>query len=341
MANLGGQRFVLTFGQPVWCLGQTLPCTGCSRSPLRFARRASRLLAPILLVAVSAMADATPAGSGTDLHPKVWPAPYGPWPDAWWLSNGQVEAVFVPAINRIMRFAEPGGPNALWIDTEAEKGPAMPWKNWGGEKIWFWPQERWDALGGDWPPPMDPGRPASVVATADGLAISIPDANGVPEILRSIRLPPNSRELHVTTQWSDPSKADGFSLWSIAQIPASDGVKVSKLRDAKGWSWMQGTRAAEPRSEADGWFWATIDNKAGKCGFAANALEGATPAGRLLMESRSRAATPTADWKQTGAQVYFDHPEPKQRPAHLPRYTELEFIAPSPGSPLEQVWTLR
>lgn len=99
-----------------------------------------------------------------------------------------VEMVIVPDINRIVRFGRPGGPNLLWVDPEAENGPAMPWKNWGGEKLWFWPQERWPELGSPWPPPMDPGVAGEMILQSDGLDWLMPGSENRPTVRREVRV---------------------------------------------------------------------------------------------------------------------------------------------------------
>ena len=78
---------------------------------------------------------------------------YHGWPECYRLSNGTAELIFVPQIGRIMRFGRVGGPNVLW-ENPALAGKARPasarakeWVNYGGDKLWPAPQDRWT-----WPP---------------------------------------------------------------------------------------------------------------------------------------------------------------------------------------------
>jgi hypothetical protein len=78
---------------------------------------------------------------------------YNNWKDAYQLSNGAVELVYVPQIGRVMRYAFIGGTNVLWNNpalfgqtTDLAK-PGTDWINYGGDKLWPAPQSNWS-----WPP---------------------------------------------------------------------------------------------------------------------------------------------------------------------------------------------
>jgi hypothetical protein len=89
--------------------------------------------------------------------PVISQTRYFDW-DAYRLTDGQTEAIVVPAIGRVMSFARVGGKNWLW-SAPATKSKVVDWggwRNWGGEKTWLAPQSRWDEFNGtgkDWPPP--------------------------------------------------------------------------------------------------------------------------------------------------------------------------------------------
>src|SRR5262245_60839367 len=78
---------------------------------------------------------------------------YHGWRGAWRMTNGTVELILVPQIGRIMRYGFVGGPNVLW-ENPAMHGKVVPpkagdkeWANYGGDKLWPAPQDRWG-----WPP---------------------------------------------------------------------------------------------------------------------------------------------------------------------------------------------
>jgi hypothetical protein len=68
------------------------------------------------------------------------------------MSNGRSEAVIVPALGRVMRYAPVGGANLLWNSAPGETKPGE-WRNWGGDKSWPAPQSQWPlSIGREWPP---------------------------------------------------------------------------------------------------------------------------------------------------------------------------------------------
>ncbi|WP_208821785.1 hypothetical protein [Tolypothrix sp. PCC 7910] len=84
---------------------------------------------------------------------------YQGWKDSWVLSNGEVEAVIVPAIGRVMQFRFKGEENTFWENAKiAGKAPnpaAKEWENFGGDKTWPAPQSDWEKITGrGWPPPL-------------------------------------------------------------------------------------------------------------------------------------------------------------------------------------------
>ncbi|MBN8248933.1 MAG: hypothetical protein J0L84_16010 [Verrucomicrobia bacterium] len=77
------------------------------------------------------------------------------WSDAWVVSNGQVEAVVVPAVGRVMQFRWCGATQGPFWENPQLAGKPMPEAPWtashgsfGGDKTWPAPQSLWS-----WPPP--------------------------------------------------------------------------------------------------------------------------------------------------------------------------------------------
>ena len=80
-------------------------------------------------------------------------------PELQCLSNGQFEIVVSPAIGRIVSYGPVHGPNVLWEHPGAAEAPTpfRGWINWGGDKVWLWPEQNWgDWNGGRHAPPGDP-----------------------------------------------------------------------------------------------------------------------------------------------------------------------------------------
>lgn len=271
----------------------------------------------------------------TDAALRVSRRPFLRWSEAWWVSNVEVEAVVVPSIARIMRFGRPHGPNALWTSPDAERFPAGGWINWGGDKIWFWPQTDWprDASGNGWPPPQD-GFAASVEPTSDGLAWTL---RGLPlfpavEIHRSIHLPARGTRMRVQTR----SLGAGASPrpWSVTQIPCPASVNVGSLRGGGAWISMSDPPTSAPERDNESWLLKPDPRCGSKYGFAAAELSADTPAGRFTI------STEQSSQAEDGAQVCFDAAKPGNRPPDTDRYAELEFAAPEGCAHLVQWWSL-
>jgi hypothetical protein len=84
---------------------------------------------------------------------------YRGWADSILVSNGQVEAVIVPAIGRVMQFRWAGEADGPFWENEALFGKAPDaqatnWFNFGGDKTWPAPQAQWPKVTPrEWPPP--------------------------------------------------------------------------------------------------------------------------------------------------------------------------------------------
>ena len=74
------------------------------------------------------------------------------------LQNEQARVVIDAAKGRIMEYALRQGANigrnVIWtnLDARDQKYYFGDWLNWGGDKVWPWPQSRWN-----WPPPEPRG----------------------------------------------------------------------------------------------------------------------------------------------------------------------------------------
>ena len=169
---------------------------------------------------------------------------YHGWADAYRLRNDTVELVVVPAIARIVHYGYLGQANLLWENVALQGVSAAPgrWYNYGGDKIWLWPQEDWPArCGSGWPPSTDlPGLIAHEAAIVDGgLRLTSPSIPGFGvRTIREIRLAQTGTRVFLTNRIERLATDADFRLapWTVTQLPA-DGQIFARL--------LPGTRLAD------------------------------------------------------------------------------------------------
>lgn len=169
----------------------------------------------------------TPPSLSTPALPQVKHTTYHGWPDSIVLSNGQAEAVIVPAVGRIMQFrfaGETDGP--LWENAEMNGKAPDPeskiWGNFGGDKTWPSPQSDWGKITPrSWPPPVAFDS-MPVEAKEDSHAVTLISAvdphYGI-RATRHIQLDPSQPIMTVTTTYEkvkgEPKKV---GVWVITQL---------------------------------------------------------------------------------------------------------------------------
>lgn len=174
---------------------------------------------------------------------------------AWKLSDGQTEAIIVPALGRLMSFKRVGGRNWLWENPGAAKTSGANWKNWGGDKTWLAPQARWKELGAPkgWPPPREwDGAPFQAQILSGGkLKIWGPVSSATGLRLSRVFYHDDNGDFVVE---QTVSKVEGApveaSIWSVAQI-ASANLSAVFLPRAENSAYENGFRWLQ-RNEA-GW----------------------------------------------------------------------------------------
>lgn len=201
------------------------------------------LWAGLCLAAAVACADPAPPVA------PIGASEFDGWTNAYRLQNDRVEAVLVPAIGRLVRFAPLSGDSLLRLDAARQgQTPAADetFFNVGGD--WFWPvsQARWNAFSADgrnWPPPAalaDGPWECSAWTDADGAACAqFIRRYGEPlnvEVSRLFRLAPGAAELDVRQriERTAPS-AIPVVLWNVSQIAQAEQIvlpieKKSKFR---------------------------------------------------------------------------------------------------------------
>jgi hypothetical protein len=170
---------------------------------------------------------------------------YRQWPGSLVLSNGQIEAVIVPAVGRVMqlRFAgEEDGPfweNADWFGKSPDPASAT-WGNFGGDKTWPAPQSDWPKVTPrSWPPPPAFDSMPVHAEVREGpqgseveLVSPVDPHYGI-RTRRLIRLDPKRPVMTISTTYE---KAEGKPLtvgvWTITQLKDPQGVFVPLPKDS-------------------------------------------------------------------------------------------------------------
>jgi hypothetical protein len=154
------------------------------------------------------------AGPGVHVEHK----PYHGWKDAYWISNDTVELVVVPAIGRVVRYAELNQPNLLWENASVAASPVRKqtgWANYGGDKEWVAPQSLTT-----WPPDpqVDPG-PCQFQLLPNGIALTGPiSAKLKVRVTRQIVLAEAGSKVSFTNTVQNLGSARRLSPWQVTQV---------------------------------------------------------------------------------------------------------------------------
>ncbi|MEO0964719.1 MAG: hypothetical protein AAFY08_06320 [Planctomycetota bacterium] len=274
------------------------------------------------------------------------------------LSNARVVVGIVPEIGRVMHFGPAtGGGNAMWTrDASGDEG----WKNWGGDKAWWWPQDEWWAIRGEagkqWPPPsqMD-GEPWELVAREGRRSVairSVADQVLGSRFERSFRVVGDEAAMVVTTtlvpvegleRYRGLTQAGALPAWAVpwtvTQVPTDRPIYARLVEGATtGQVWMKPMMGETPMSVhpvGSGWVRIDRDKSEGrKLGVEADVLAVRLADGAWLVQRYLGSATGGSFEPAERAQVY-----------QAGEYVELEFIGPSTGGPgprsFELEWRLQ
>jgi len=198
----------------------------------------------LLLSALLAL-PSLPAARG---ETRVTPAAHHGWSEAFALANGQVEAIIVPAIGRVMQFrftGEKDGP--FWENRSLDGRPAdsqsSEWINFGGDKTWPSPQGDWPKITGrGWPPPkaFDSLPVAAQIRGAALVLTSKIDPHYGIQTERIIRLHPDRPEMTIETTYR---KKEGppvqAGIWIITQLNDPEKIYMplpQKTLFPEGWN---------------------------------------------------------------------------------------------------------
>jgi hypothetical protein len=259
---------------------------------------------------------------------------YHGWQNAVHMSNGTVELVFVPQIGRIMRYAYGDGPNLLWENPELFgkttdlKNTTQDWQNYGGDKLWPAPQNRWG-----WPPDatLDSGLHTVQVQRVQQnrrLLVSGPPSpkQGI-RFTREIALEPTGTGVTITNTLINTSdKEVNWSVWEVTQVDSPD---IARMPLHKTGHFMKGYyvfKDADPKPERlrieENEVLLERDTK------SSSKIGGDSPAGWLAAEKAgirfevSARVEPNRDYPDDGCALeIYTNPDPN-------KYIELELLSP-------------
>lgn len=195
------------------------------------------------------------------------------------LRHGGLRAEITPAwAGRLTFFGLDGGENALWADPAAadaglDENGRQIWKNVGGEKTWVGSQgDGWRAFAGQeegsvWPPPEWFDSAPFRVLSADPSNLVVRSGTGKAgdwevAVERSFSLGPGGLEIRqrlvpesVGAAGPDPLPDDIRRLWSVAQVPRADEVRLRLCGEGR--HFEKGEMG--PPAGGDGTGWVRLD----------------------------------------------------------------------------------
>lgn len=191
---------------------------------------ALRLLLSLSLLAASVVQAA---------EVTVTRGPYRGWTHAFTVGNGQVEAVIVPEIGRIMQFRFSGSSDGPFWENEVLLGKPMPERPWeaahgsfGGDKTWPAPQSAWN-----WPPPdVFDATPVAIRVAEDQSVILTSEVSprfGI-RTVRRVVLEPAAPVMRIETTYEkvegDPTE---ISVWVITQMKSPEAVFIPVPKETR------------------------------------------------------------------------------------------------------------
>jgi len=207
-----------------------------------------KLTAFLLLVAAAAPVLAQTKPNARTF--TVGSVAYHGWPGSLLLNNGEVEAVVVPAIGRVMQFHFVGEDAVFWESTamsgKAVDATAKEWQNFGGDKSWPAPQDDWPkTIGHGWPPPVGfDAVPVQATPRENSVELESPidSAYGI-RIRRHVALDPARPVLTITTTYEkvqgDPVKVGIGVIAQLRDPRRAFMLLPAKPRFSKGYVLLQ------------------------------------------------------------------------------------------------------
>ncbi len=252
------------------------------------------------------------------------------------VSNGVAELVVCPSLGRVVRYSFCGEDNVLWTNPDADKfADALGgWHNYGGEKMWVWPQTSWPPV-----PGIEKG-PYKATKLSDGIRMEYSDGvmNGV-RAVRTYRFKStHGSEIVCDMSLELPAEKDGSSggrVWTVTQVPLSGArVFVSEFFPGREWVRLSSDPAlpsvnagAGPGGMAELSRNPGLWMKSGTDGAAAAVLRRG-----VLFTIRSEGITPGDIEYGEGLQICVSPDESPCFPEYAGPYAEIEFTGIGYGS---------
>ena len=254
---------------------------------------------------------------------------YHGWKGSVRLTNGTVELVVVPSIARIMRYGYVGGKNLLWENPDliGKQPPTSTkdWVNWGGDKLWNSPQDRWG-----WPPDRSLDQAPCIVKVLPDKSLLVVGAVSVKSgihFTRKITMCPKGTEVSVeNTMIASDSGAVEWGLWEVAQMDSPDQLKLPRNTAGK---FSNGFLVFKNSDPAPGSIKLTASEVLYRRDIKKSSKIGSdSPKGYLIGEkdgirfTLSQHVTPSANYPDDGCALeMYSNPDPA-------KYMELELMGP-------------
>ena len=277
--------------------------------------------------------------AATHSPPTAMKAPPAAWGSTSTLTDGEVVVQVSPEIGRVMHFAVVGESTLLWHNPAPRTPQETAWPNYGGDKLWPWPQRPlWS-----WPPPrgFDPG-PFQLRQADDGFRMVGPTdvATGL-QVSRDATLNVGRLEnTYSMTRTAAPATRPvpaAVACWAVTQVKAGGEIFI---RLAQPSSTPQVTRFGDSKIDTVAvnkrWLRVMQPRSSGKIGVAGDALAVRSGDRVLLIE---RIDYDKSRLTETSAQVYFYiHDVPEES---LLSYCELELVGSETNLGLGETTILR
>jgi hypothetical protein len=252
------------------------------------------------------------------------------------ISNGHARLAVSPSTGRIVEYGLVGGPNVLWTNPRAPecKSPFEGWKNWGGDKVWIWPEADWRKWQGKNVPPGDPPVKEYQASVKDNLIVMnshLIEPYGV-IIARSIQLDAASSKVTITnviTRLQDTNIDLPVTPWTVTQLPAEGAIYARLIANAKppGYAGFRESPWRDVKADGD---IVTMTRPAKpwmKIGLDADVL--AKVVGDQIFVAQIQGDPAREGYEPLRrAQVFSDPDDSPFRLPGIPPYIELEFTGP-------------
>lgn len=243
-------------------------------------------------------------------------------------TNGTVELKVDANTGRIIHYGWVGGRNMLWTNPRPYEPAFRPggWLNFGGDKIWPWPQQIWR-----WPPPEP--KTWDVQVEPDGRRVimtSSPIERFAIRIVREIELAPKGSQVSMTSRFEPTGVQFGepLAVWSVTQVPHTDHLLVHVLeRGGRQRLLSNPTSGFFPKDLGDGWVDLRPSSRGGKIFMDGDLL--AAVYDDVVLVQRQIPIHQEGVWEDDVRTQVYAHPlNETNYPPEAGRWDELEWTAP-------------